>query len=91
MSDDRHYAVRLLWVHDQEEFDEYQDMARPILALLEHEELAVVFPDREGLAEAGEGLLPDCAPEHSRAARWPSWTAAAIVAGTSQSPIARTD
>ena len=32
MSEDRYYAVRLLWVHDQEGFDEYQDMARPILA-----------------------------------------------------------
>ncbi len=32
MSEDRYYAVRLLWVHDQEGFDEYQDTARPILA-----------------------------------------------------------
>ena len=32
MSEDRYYAVRLLWVHDQQGFDEYQDMARPILA-----------------------------------------------------------
>ena len=32
MGDDRHYAVRLLWVRDQQGFDEYQEMARPILA-----------------------------------------------------------
>jgi uncharacterized protein (DUF1330 family) len=32
MDEERHYAVRLLWVHDPEGFAEYQDMARPILA-----------------------------------------------------------
>jgi len=32
MNDERHYAVRLLWVHDPDGFAEYQDMARPILA-----------------------------------------------------------
>ena len=32
MNEDRHYAVRLLWVLDQERFDEYQEMSKPILA-----------------------------------------------------------
>ncbi len=32
MSDDRFYAVRLLWVHDPERFAEYQERARPSLA-----------------------------------------------------------
>ena len=31
MNEERYYAVRLLWVHDQEGFDEYQEMAKPIL------------------------------------------------------------
>jgi len=32
MSEDRYYAVRMLWVHDQETWDKYQEMAKPILA-----------------------------------------------------------
>ena len=32
MNEERCYAVRLLWVHDPEGFDEYQEMAKPILA-----------------------------------------------------------
>jgi uncharacterized protein (DUF1330 family) len=32
MTEDRYYAVRMLWVHDQEIWDRYQEMARPILA-----------------------------------------------------------
>ena len=32
MSEERYYAVRLLWIRDQKGFDEYQDLARPILA-----------------------------------------------------------
>ena len=32
MSDDRFYAVRLLWVRDPERFAEYQERAKPILA-----------------------------------------------------------
>ena len=32
MSEQRYYAVRLLWVHDPAKGDEYQEMARPILA-----------------------------------------------------------
>lgn len=31
MSDDRLYAVRLLWVRDPERFGEYQEKAKPIL------------------------------------------------------------
>ena len=32
LTEERHYAVRLLWVHDPDGFAAYQDMARPILA-----------------------------------------------------------
>ncbi len=32
MSEQRYYAVRMLWVHDQETWEKYQEMARPILA-----------------------------------------------------------
>jgi len=32
MSNERYYAVRLLWVTDPEGFAEYQEMAKPILA-----------------------------------------------------------
>ena len=32
MSEDRYYAVRMLWVRDQEAWDKYQEMAKPILA-----------------------------------------------------------
>ncbi len=32
MDNDRFYAVRLLWVRDQERFTEYQEKAKPILA-----------------------------------------------------------
>ncbi len=32
MSEDRYYAVRMLWVHDQETWEKYQEMAKPILA-----------------------------------------------------------
>ena len=31
MDEDRLYVVRLLWVHDQERFAEYQEQARPIM------------------------------------------------------------
>ena len=31
MSDDRLYAVRLLWIRDPERFAEYQEMTKPIL------------------------------------------------------------
>jgi uncharacterized protein (DUF1330 family) len=32
MSEDTYYAVRMLWVRDQETWDRYQEMARPVLA-----------------------------------------------------------
>ena len=32
MTDDRYYAVRMLWVQDHEIWQEYQEMAKPILA-----------------------------------------------------------
>ena len=32
MSEDRYYAVRMLWVRDQETWEKYQEMAKPILA-----------------------------------------------------------
>ena len=32
MSEERYYAVRMLWVHDPETWEKYQEMARPILA-----------------------------------------------------------
>ena len=32
LREDRYYAVRMLWVHDQKIWDEYQEMAFPILA-----------------------------------------------------------
>ena len=32
MSEDRYYAVRMIWVRDQGIWDKYQEMARPILA-----------------------------------------------------------
>ena len=32
MSDERLYAVRLLWVRDPQLFAEYQDKAKPVLA-----------------------------------------------------------
>ncbi len=32
MSAERYYAVRMLWVRDQQVWDKYQEMARPILA-----------------------------------------------------------
>ena len=32
MSEDRYYAVRMLWVRDQETWDRYQEMSKPILA-----------------------------------------------------------
>ena len=31
MTDDRYYAVRMLWVQDQEIWQKYQEMAKPIL------------------------------------------------------------
>ena len=32
MSDDRFYAVRLLWIRDADLFAQYQEMTKPILA-----------------------------------------------------------
>ena len=32
MSEDRYYAVRMLWVRDQEIWEKYQKMAKPIMA-----------------------------------------------------------
>ena len=32
MTEDRYYAVRMLWVQDHEIWQKYQEMARPILA-----------------------------------------------------------
>ena len=32
MSEDRYYAVRMLWVRDQDAWEKYQEMAKPILA-----------------------------------------------------------
>ena len=32
MSEDRYYAVRMLWVRDQEAWDKYQEMVKPIVA-----------------------------------------------------------
>ena len=32
MSDDRIYAVRLLWVRDAKRFTEYQEKTKPLLA-----------------------------------------------------------
>ena len=32
MSEDRYYAVRMLWVRDQEAWEKYQEMTKPILA-----------------------------------------------------------
>ncbi len=32
MSEDRYYAVRMVWVSDQETWEKYQEMAKPILA-----------------------------------------------------------
>ncbi len=32
MSEDRYYAVRMLWVRDQETWEKYQEIAKPILA-----------------------------------------------------------
>ncbi len=32
MDEDRYYAVRLLWVRDQEAWDNYQEMTKPVLA-----------------------------------------------------------
>lgn len=32
MSEDRYYAVRMLWVRDQETWEKYQEMAKPVLA-----------------------------------------------------------
>ncbi len=32
MGEERYYAVRMIWVRDQESWDRYQDMARPVLA-----------------------------------------------------------
>ena len=32
MSEERYYAVRILWVLDQQAWDKYQETARPILA-----------------------------------------------------------
>jgi len=32
MSEDRYYAVRMLWLRDQQACEKYQEMAKPILA-----------------------------------------------------------
>ena len=32
MSEDRYYAVRMVWVRDQETWEKYQERAKPILA-----------------------------------------------------------
>jgi len=40
MSEDRYYAVRMLWVRDQQAWDKYQEIAKPILA--RHPDLIVV-------------------------------------------------
>ena len=32
MNEDRYYAVRMLWVHDQNIWQKYQELAKPILA-----------------------------------------------------------
>ena len=32
MSEERYYAVRMLWVHDEDAWEKYQEMAKPILA-----------------------------------------------------------
>ena len=32
MSEDKYYAVRMLWVRDQQAWDKYQEIAKPILA-----------------------------------------------------------
>ena len=32
MPEDRYYAVRMLWVRDQESWQKYQEMTKPILA-----------------------------------------------------------
>ena len=31
MDEDRYYAVRMIWVRDQEIWEQYQEMAKPIL------------------------------------------------------------
>ncbi|MBW2161588.1 MAG: DUF1330 domain-containing protein [Deltaproteobacteria bacterium] len=31
MAEDRYYAVRMIWVRDQEIWEKYQEMAKPIL------------------------------------------------------------
>ena len=32
MSKEKYYAVRMLWVRDQQAWDKYQEMAKPVLA-----------------------------------------------------------
>lgn len=32
MSDERYYAVRMIWVRDQQAWDKYQEKAMPVLA-----------------------------------------------------------
>ncbi len=49
MSDNRFYAVRLLWVRDPERFAEYQERAKPFLAKHEvHVERWLMTNDMDG-------------------------------------------
>ena len=49
MNDSRHYAVRLLWVHDQELFTEYQEKTKSLLAKHEvHVERWIMTNDMDG-------------------------------------------
>ena len=53
MGDNRFYAVRLIWVRDQQLFTEYQERAKPLLAKHEvHIERWLMTNDMDG-----EGLL----------------------------------
>ena len=49
MNDDRYYAVRLLWVRDQELYTEYQEKTKPLLAKHEvHIERWIMTSDMDG-------------------------------------------
>ena len=52
MSQDRYYAVRMLWVRDQVTWEKYQEMARPILARHKVQVEHWLVPDRI----VGEGI-----------------------------------
>jgi len=52
MSEDRYYAVRMLWVQDDEIWQRYQEMAKPILD--RHDVRVEHWLETDGIA--GEGI-----------------------------------